>query len=294
MTRNDALAIRAYLATVAAVRNKVVSNRLPFPFNIRFGVRAWDWLFFRRGRFEPSQDKSAEWNRGAYLVEGPEHCGMCHTPKNILGGDKNSQRLQGYTLQGWFAPNISDNSYNGLGGWTVDDIVVYLKTGHNRMAAASGPMAEEVEDSSARATGADLHAIAVYLKDQPGGQAKPTPLTPGEGTMKVGSAIYADECSACHTPTGGGVEGLFPTLAGAASVQSREPTSLLHVVLAGTRSAGTAGAPTAPAMPAFGWLLTDDQIAAVTTYIRNAWGNAGSAVTASEVRSVRNELAKQP
>jgi len=293
MTRNDAIAIRAYLETVPAVKHKVVSNQLPFPFNIRLGMRVWDWLFFREGRFEPSPGKSAEWNRGAYLVEGPEHCGACHTPKNLLGGDRTSQSLQGYSLQGWFAPNVGNGTYNGLGNWSVDDIVAFLKTGHNRMASASGPMAEEVEHSGQRTTDADLHAIAVYLKDQPNDQAKPTPLAPGESSMKMGSAIYADECSACHTPTGKGVTGLFPALAGSASVQAREPTSLLHVVLAGTRSAGTTGAPTAPAMPSFGWLLNDDQIAAVTTYIRNAWGNASGAVTASDVRNSRNDLAKR-
>lgn len=194
MSRNDALAIRAYLATVPPVRNKVVSNQLPFPFNIRLGMRVWDWLFFHQGPFKPSPDKSAEWNRGAYLVEGPEHCGMCHTPKNILGGEKTSERLQGYALQGWFAPNITDSAYNGLGNWSVDDIVAYLKTGHNRMASASGPMAEEVQDSGVGTSDADLHAIAVYLKGQPGSQAKPTPSAPSDSAMKMGSAIYADEC----------------------------------------------------------------------------------------------------
>lgn len=294
MSRDDALAIRTYLATVPAVRNKVVSNQLPFPFNIRLAVRAWDLLFFRPGRFAPLPDKSADWNRGAYLVEGPDHCGMCHTPKNFLGGDRNDERLRGYALQGWFAPNISDSGYNGLGGWTVDDIVAYLKTGHNRMAAASGPMAEEVQHSGARTTDADLHAIAVYLKDQPNGQAKPAPLAASDSAMKMGGAIYADECSACHTPSGKGIEGLFPALADAPSVQSRDPASLLHVVLVGTRSAGTAGAPTAPAMPPFGWLLNDDQVAAVSTYIRNAWGNAGSTVTADDVGRARNALTKGP
>jgi mono/diheme cytochrome c family protein len=172
--------------------------------------------------------------------------------------------------------------------------VQYLKTGHNRMAAASGPMAEEVENSGALTTDADLHAIAVYLKDQPGGPAKPAPLAANDPAMRVGAVIYADECSACHTPNGSGVPGLFPTLPGAASVQSRQPDSLLHVVLAGARSASTTGAPTAPAMPPFGWLLNDHQIASVATYVRNAWGNAGSTVTEAEVGKVRKKLAQTP
>ena len=216
---------------------------------------------------------------------------MCHTPKNFLGGDQSGRALEGYSLQGWFAPNISNNGYRGLGGWTLDDITTYLKTGHNRMAAASGPMAEEVKNSSSLMADADLHAIAVYLKEQSTGDSKPAPLPMTDPVMKTGSAIYADECSACHTPTGSGIDGLFPTLNGAPSVQSREPTSLLHVVLVGARSAGTAGAPTAPAMPPFDWLLNDDQVAAVTTYIRNAWGNAAPAVSAGDVASARKLIA---
>ncbi|HQT78483.1 MAG TPA: cytochrome c [Rhodopila sp.] len=226
----------------------------------------------------------------ADLVEGPMHCGMCYTPKNILGGDETGSRLRGYSLQGWFAPNITNSTYRGLGGWRIDDIVSYLKTGHNRIAAASGPMAEEVADSSSHMTDADLHDVAIYLKDQSAQAIRPAALPASDPTMKLGSAIYADECSACHTPTGSGISGLFPMLAGAQAVQSRRPDSLLHVVLVGTRSVGTQGAPTAPAMPPFAWLLTDQQIAAVTTYIRNAWGNAAPAVSSGDVATARQSL----
>ena len=139
------------------------------------------------------------------------HCGMCHTPKNLLGGDKSSEALQGYALQGWFAPNITSDSYRGLGGWSVDDIVAYLKTGHTAGTAASGPMAEEVSLSSSRMTDADLHAIAVYLKDgAAGGGGKPAAIAAGDPAMKVGGAIYADECSACHAPKGEGGCGVDP------------------------------------------------------------------------------------
>ncbi len=293
MTRDDALAIRAYLNTVPPVNHRVVSNQLPFPFNIRAGMLLWNALFFKEGTFQPRADKTAEWNRGAYLVEGPEHCGMCHTPKNLLGGDSGSEPLQGYSLQGWFAPTITNDHYRGLGGWSVEQIVEYLKTGHNDMAAASGPMAEEVALSSSQMTDDDLHAMAVYLKERPDISAgKPAPVAASDATMKVGGAIYRDECSACHAPDGTGVAGLIPALAGSASVQSREPTSLFHVLLRGTRSVATQGAPTASAMPSFGWLLTDGQVAAVTTYVRNAWGNAAPAVSASDVSSARASLDK--
>jgi mono/diheme cytochrome c family protein len=294
MTRADALAILAYLKTVPPVRNHVVSNQLPFPFDIRAGMLAWNALFFKPGTWQPRPDKTAEWNRGAYLVEGPMHCGMCHTPKNLLGADKTDDALQGYSLQGWFAPDITGNAYHGLGGWSTDQIVAYLKTGHTETTAAAGPMAEEVANSSSHMTDADLRAVAAYLKDQPAtGGTKPAPVAADDPAMKVGSAIYRDECAACHAAKGDGVPGLVPALAGSASVQSREPTSLLHVLLSGTRSVGTQGAPTASAMPPFGWLLTDNQIAAVATYVRNAWGNAAPAVDAGDVSKARTSLARQ-
>jgi mono/diheme cytochrome c family protein len=294
MTRDDALAIRAYLNTVPPVRNDVVSNQLPFPFDIRASMIAWNALFFKPGTLQPQAGKSAEWNRGAYLVEGPMHCGMCHTPKNLLGGDKSGENLHGYSLQGWFAPNITNDNYRGLGSWSIDDIVTYLKTGHTEKDSASGPMAEEVSLSSSRMTDADLHAIAVYLKDRPdSGGAKPAAVAANDPAMKIGGAIYADECSACHKPKGEGVSGLIPSLAGSPSVQSTEPTSVLHVVLRGTRSVGTKGAPTASAMPPFGWLLTDEQVAAVTTFVRNAWGNAAPAVSSGDVSKARTSLAQR-
>jgi mono/diheme cytochrome c family protein len=291
VTREDALAIRAYLDTVLAVPNAVISNQLPFPFNQRISMVAWNALFFTPGTFRSVDGKSAEWNRGAYLAEGLMHCGMCHTPKNVLGGDKTAQRLQGYALQGWFAPDITTDNRRGIGSWSAEDIVGYLKTGHNRTAAASGPMGEEVSLSSSRLTDADLHAIAVYLKDQPNrDHADEAPVAADEGVMKVGAAIYADECSACHTPKGTGIAELFPALAGAPLVQSTDPTSLIRVVLRGARSVATDEAPTGPAMPSFAWLLNDDQVASVTTYIRNAWGNASPAVTASQVAGTREAL----
>ncbi len=292
VTREDALTIRAYLNSVPAVRHSVTANDLSFPFDIRVAMAGWDALYFTPEPFHPDPNRSAEWNRGAYLVEGLMHCGMCHTPKNLLGADETSRRFQGYALQGWFAPDINNDTPRGLGSWSVDDIVRYLKTGHTNTAAASGPMADEVANSSSKMTEADLHAVATYLKgdsEQAGG--KPAP--PGDAVMKAGAAIYADECSACHAPTGDGVPGLIPALRGAAAVQSDDPASLLHVVLRGARSVGTKDAPTAPAMPSFAWLLTDAQIAAVTSYVRNAWGNGALAVEAGQVKDARHDLAER-
>jgi mono/diheme cytochrome c family protein len=287
MTAADVRAIRAYLSTLPAVHHEVHSNQLPFPFSIRSSMWLWDSLYFEPGPYKGDPDKSAEWNRGAYLVRGPAHCAACHSPKTALGGDRSQQPLQGYALQGWFAPDITGDTAFGLGDWSVDDVVAYLKTGHNRLAAASGPMGEEVADSSSKMTDADLHAIAVFLKDVPGPAATSKPVSRQDKQMLAGAAIYQDLCSACHREDGGGVPYLIPNLAHSSSVGSREPTSLLRVVIHGARSVGTAGEPTAPAMPSFGWQLSDEQIAAVTTFVRNSWGHAAPAVSASEVHKAR-------
>jgi mono/diheme cytochrome c family protein len=289
------LAMRAYFKTVAPVSNAVVANQLPFPFNIRLVLVGWNWLNFTPGRFQPNPQKSVEWNRGAYIVEGPAHCGTCHTPKTLLGGDKASTPLAGTTLQGWFAPNITTDNHKGVGSWSKEDLVQYLKTGANSFTLASGPMSEAITHSTSQMSDADIAAIATYLKDSgAGGGSKPTPVAAGDNAMRAGAAIYKDGCAACHKDNGSGEARLFPKLAGSALVQSDDPTTLAHVVLSGSRAVSTVGAPTAPAMPAFDWRLTDAQVAAVLTYIRNSWGNAAAAVPATAVADQRASLAKTP
>lgn len=288
MSRSDVMAIRAYLLTLAPVHKKVHTNQLPFPFNVRWGMRLWDALYFKTEPFKPDLSKPDAWNRGAYLVQGPGHCAACHTPKTWLGGDRKDQALQGYSLQGWFAPNITNDPGRGLGNWSSADLVAYLKTGHNRFAGASGPMAEEVVHASSAMTDSDLSAIATYLESKPGGSAAAAkPLPAASAVMASGAAIYEDLCSACHRRDGSGVPFLIPDLSHSASVQSREATSLLHVVLEGAQTAATSDEPTGPSMPAFGWQLDDKQVAAVTTYLRNSWGHAAPATTAADVARAR-------
>lgn len=291
MTKEDVLAIRAYLNTVPPIHHAVHANQLPFPFSIRAVMRLWDALYFRSGVLGPDPTRSAAWNRGAYLVEGPGHCAACHSPKNLLGADRASRKFRGYALQGWFAPDITNDFARGLGNWSLTDIAEYLRTGHNRVSAAAGPMGEEVENSSSNMNDADLAAIATYLKAQPGQTQSPRRLSADDRFMKAGAAIYADRCSACHKSDGAGVPYLIPDLAASSSVASREPLTVLRVVLRGAKSVATADEPTGAAMPAFGWQLTDEQTAAVTTYIRNSWGHGGVPVTARDVSKARRDLA---
>jgi mono/diheme cytochrome c family protein len=294
MSRNDVLAIRAYLNTLEPVRHAVVANTLPFPFNIRAAMRVWDALYFSEGEYKSDPQKSPEWNRGAFLVEGPGHCGACHTPKSFLGGDKTSQYLQGSALQGWFAPDITNDTRRGLGKWTADDVAAYLRAGHNDMTAATGPMAEEIALASSRMTDGDLHAIATYLKSLPGRQDDPQPLRADEPGIVAGQAVYRDQCSACHGLDGKGVPRLFPSLADSSSVRSHDPATLIRIVLRGARSVATDAEPTSPGMPSYGWQLDDAQVAAALTYVRNAWGSAAPAVSAQDVRQTRSDLASRP
>ena len=198
MSREDVNAIRDYLATVEPVHSPVTSNQLPFPFNIRLAMRAWDLLFFDDERYKADPNKSAEWNRGAFLVTGPGHCGACHTPKNLLGADKTSEALQGSQVQGWFAPNITNDKVKGLGSMSVEEIAALLETGHNRIATVTGPMAEEIDDASSHFNDRDLKAIAVYLKSLPGSDNKETPVAESDARMQAGKTIFRDTCSACH------------------------------------------------------------------------------------------------
>jgi mono/diheme cytochrome c family protein len=291
MSRDDVLAIRAYLNSVTAVRNAVVANTLPFPFSVRSMMAVWDALYFTAGEYQPDPAKSPEWNRGAYLVNGPGHCGACHTPKSALGGDKSAQFLQGGELQGWFAPDITGDTGGGLGGWSSDDVVDYLKTGHNRISAATGPMAEVVSLSSSQMTDGDLKAIATYLRSFAQTSDPPKPLRPDDPVMVAGSAIYRDQCSACHALDGHGSAQLFPSVAESAVVQSSDPTTSIRIVLRGARSVATDAEPTAPGMPSYGSQLADVQVAAVLTYIRNSWGAAAVEVSPTEVTTVRTQLA---
>jgi mono/diheme cytochrome c family protein len=288
MSAADVGAMWAYLNTVKPVHHAVVADHLPFPFSVRASMIIWDWLYFRPGEWRPIPGKSEAWNRGRYLVAGPGHCGACHTPKTLLGGDERGHELQGYSLKGWFAPNLTGDPARGLAAWTTGDIVTYLKTGHNRFEAASGPMAEEVKDSSSRMSVQDLGAIATYLKGQQGASQRLTALPPDSPVMVAGAAIYRDVCSGCHKLDGTGVPSLIPDLAGSAAVASREPTTILEVILHGAASVATREEPTAPQMPSYAWQLNDAQVAAVATYVRNSWGHAAGAVAASAAHAVRN------
>lgn len=279
-----------YMRSVKPVRYAVPETNLGFPYNIRLAMMGWNLLFFKNSGFKADLSRSAEWNRGAYLVEGLEHCGACHTPKNLLGGDRDAW-LQGSNLSEWHAPDITANSYTGIGGWSEQQIVDYLKLGSNHVAVASGPMAEAVTNSTQHLSDGDLRAMAVYLKSQPdSGTRKPQPLAADDSNMKMGANVYSANCTACHNSDGKGISNLATSLAGNPALQAEDASSIISTILQGGRGAVTQGNPTSGAMPAFAWKLSDEQVAAAATYLRNSWGNAASAVKPEEVAGKRKVL----
>ena len=290
MPRADTDALFAYLQSLPPVVNRPDRNKLPFPFNIRALVSVWNLLYLDKTTFAADPTHNEQWNRGAYLVEGPGHCAACHTPKTILGGPQKGHDFHGGAFGSWFAPDLTPNGRSGLGGWTRDETVTFLKTGRNPHASATGEMGLVVQDSTSRLADDDLQAIAAYLADR---AASPTvSMTPPDtAQLKAGEAIFVDECSACHLMRAQGQTLAFPPLARSANVQQADPTTALHIILAGAQAAPTQAAPTAFTMPSFAWKLDDKQIAAVATFVRNEWGNAAPAVSAEQVAKLRGKLA---
>jgi mono/diheme cytochrome c family protein len=292
VSREDDDAIFAYLMSLPSVSYASPKNDLSFPLNFRSFVGAWNLLFLDTDDFQSDPEQSVEWNRGAYLVNGLGHCGGCHTPKNSFGADKSEQELYGGKLDNWVAPDLTSNTRIGLGDWSVDDIAEFLATGRNGHAAAGGAMSDVISYSTSLLSDADRRAIAVYLKSQP---ASPDVKSsaPETGAMRRGAEIYSDACASCHLDNGVGQSRLFPPLGKDAMLQQPDPTGLEHLILAGTRIGVSASRPSPLGMPSFAWKLTDREIADVSTFIRNSWGNQAAPVAASDVADLRKKLGLQ-
>jgi mono/diheme cytochrome c family protein len=287
-TREDDDAIFAYLKTTPPVNYTPPQNKLPF-YLFRSAVGGWNVFFFNTEDFRADSTESAEWNRGAYLVNGLGHCGACHTPKGALGGDKSKQQFHGGDLDNWIAPDLTSNARTGLGAWSTEDIAEYLKTGRNARAGAGGPMADVITYSTSLLNDTDRRAIAVYLKSQTASPDKSS-SSPDADAMKRGAEIYSDACSSCHFEDGVGQPQYFPPLGKNAMLQQANPIAVEHLILAGTRIGTSPTRPSPLSMPSFAWKLDDQEVADVATYIRNSWGNKAEPVSASEVAKARKKL----
>jgi mono/diheme cytochrome c family protein len=295
VTRADSDAIFAYLRTVPPVRQADRPNDLRFPYNNRALILGWRTLFFTEGEFKPDPKQSPEWNRGAYLVEGLGHCGMCHTPINALGGSSEAQAFEGglIPMQAWYAPSLTSNKEAGLGDWSLEEIVALLKNGVSSRGAVYGPMAEVVYDSLQYLTDEDVRAMAIYLKSLGQGSppAPPSSSIPTEQEsllLSLGRVIYDAHCKSCHGANGEGKPPAYPPLAGNQSIQMASAVNSIRMALNGGFPPGTAGNPHPYGMPPFALTLSDNEVAAVVSYIRTAWGNRGAPVTAAQANELRS------
>jgi mono/diheme cytochrome c family protein len=300
-----------FMTSVAPVEASAPKSRLPFPFNIRLAMAPWNLLFLKEKRFEADPHQSAAWNRGAYLVRGPAHCGDCHTPRNLLMAEQGSRALGGAELGGWYAPNITSDLTSGIGGWSRQELVDYMRTGHAAgKAQAAGPMAEAIDDSLSRLTTPDLVAIATYLKAtapvrdradaQPayawGGpvngldaiRGDPVPADPN---AMSGPQLYDAYCATCHNDAGQGTtDGHMPSLFHNAALGRTNTNNLVMVMLHGIQR--QTSPPTVP-MPASN-ALSDHQIAVLGSYLVQTFGNPAARVTEAQVKTLRSGGSPSP
>lgn len=293
-----------FMHHVTAVSQPNHPSDIPWPLNIRWPISLWNMMFHDDSPYQTNTQFSAEWNRGAYLVQGLAHCGTCHTPRGFAFQEKATDQqdkayLTGGTLDGWHAPDLTSNMKQGLGRWTETEIVDFLKTGRTDKSAAFGSMTDVVSQSTQYLNDEDLHAIAVYLKSLPASDPQaPAPQQNDSTTQallrgdfqQTGAEEYVDNCAACHRIDGQGYAKTFPALAHNSALLSDDPSSIISIILKGGSMAITKEAVTGLTMPDFGWRLNDQQVADVATFVRQSWGNQAPKVTPEQVKKLRSNL----
>lgn len=304
LTREDSDALFAYLHSLPAVAQPNKAHALRFPYQSQAALAVWRALYFSPGVYKPDASRNAEWNRGAYLVNGLGHCTACHTARNAMGAAAGLDLSGGLIpIQNWYAPSLVSPHEAGVGDWERQEIVKLLKTGVSKRASVSGPMAEVVQGSTQYLNSEDLNAMAQFLKELPGTAAPGAPKEPdialmatspsatpaaAPGSMAaLGAKLYEQNCAQCHGDKGQGVPNAYPALAGNRAVLMSQTVNLVQIVLNGGYAPATAGNPRPFGMPPFVLLLNDSDVAAVLTHIRSAWGNQASAVSPLEVNRIR-------
>jgi mono/diheme cytochrome c family protein len=306
VTDDDVRALYAYfMHGVVPVDNRPAPTRLPFPFNIRLSMATWNLLFLDSKPFTPDPAKGAAWNRGAYLARGLAHCSTCHTPRNLLMAEQSSRELAGGAVGTWLAPNITSDANSGVGGWSEQQLVDYLRLGHaTGKAQTAGPMAEAVEHSLQHLEPADLQAIATYLKTVPAqhdpadtravdswgaafdgiADQRGTAL-PDDAEQWSGAQLYDAHCASCHQVSGeGSFDGGLPPLFHNTATGRTDTGNLVMVILEGIRWTDATGVH----MPGFAHALSDHQVANLGNYLTLRYGNPAARITATQVANLRS------
>lgn len=299
MTDADALAIKAYLFSLKPIRAPAPQNTLAFPFSQRALISMWSVLFNPDKRFEPNIDRSPEWNRGAYLVEAMEHCGECHTPRNIFFALNNRRKFAGTVQAGWRAYNITPDRSGGVGTWSDADLSQYLATGHaDGRDTAAGPMGEAVDESSKYLKPADIAAMVIYLRSVPNLAAADLPQpkldaptdsgadNPVADVDSRGKEVYAGACAGCHGWTGVTADLPLATLIGTRDVNDPTANNVVQIIIGGAQRHVAAAADD---MPAFGRTYSDAEIASVANFVTARYGATPSRMTAAQVAKLRAE-----
>jgi mono/diheme cytochrome c family protein len=301
MTDTDVLAIKAYLFSLPPVHTPPKVTALVFPFNQRWLIGIWSWMFNADRRFEPHPDRSPRWNRGAYIAEALAHCGECHTPRNLAFALNNRRKFTGAVTAGWRAYNITSDKDTGVGAWSERDLFAYLASGHaTGHGTASGPMGEAVDASFATLAPEDIRALVVYLRSIPAQSSPDLPATlapPASPSHRIGpqltnalgKQIYEGVCASCHSWTGASALTPLATLTGARAVNDPSAVNVAQVIIGGTKRKTPPGA---VAMPPFGHAYSDAEIAAVANYVAARFGSKPSAITEKDVASLRTQTAQ--
>lgn len=306
MKRDDVLAIKAYLLAQPAVHQATPRTDLAFPFNQRWGMRLWKLFNFSAGELQPDPAKSDQWNRGRYLVEALAHCGTCHTPRTLTMGMDEDNAFAGGDLGGWTAYNITPDQRAGIGSWSQQELVDYLKTGNVAgRASAAGPMAEAIEHSLQYLPDGDLHAMATYLRsvnpiaDDAQSKARDAWGRPTQDYLALrgasaedasGAALFNRHCASCHGADGAGKGNGFnayPSLLRHGSTGAADNKNLVAVILGGVRRHMQQGE---ILMPAFAGELKDDEVATLSNYVNRQFGNPAAAnASAKQVARQRRD-----
>lgn len=302
MADADALAIKAYLFSLAPVHAPTRQDQLSWPFSQRSLLVLWDVMFNPDNRFRPNAGQSPQWNRGAYLAEALGHCGECHTPHNLAYGLDNHGKFAGALTAGWRAYNVTGEKASGIGDWSDQDLYSYLSTGHaNGHGGAAGPMGEATDDSLSYLLPDDTHALMAYLRsipahasDLPRTVTTAAPASYKEGVAadvnSRGEKLFAGACASCHDWTGVSPVSGYATLTGVRAVNDPSATNVAQTIINGVNRKTTEGS---IFMPAFGEGYSDDDIAAVANYVTARFGAEGAHLAGKDVAGLRKQAAQQ-